>query len=159
MNGSSRSLLPPPRFCLCRKNRASTALTCGASWCQKRVFPFYRKHNLYVLSWLENVRTCVERKIPLYLAGPGAEKTKAHLGATLIPSFILFKHRHPAIDRFLMAWPALSEKILSRLGFWPAASPAASGVLTRDRQEPTHVRRPDPTAQANDRKRGERYQL
>jgi hypothetical protein len=117
-----------------------------------------RTYNLYVLSWLENVRTCVERKIPFYLAGPGAEKTKAHLGATLIPSFILFKHRHPAIDRFLMAWPAVSEKILSRLGFWPAASPAAPDVLARDRQEPTHVRRLDPTAQANERKRGERLQ-
>ena len=118
-----------------------------------------RNYNLYVLSWLENVRTCVERKIPLYLAGPGAEKTKAHLGAALIPSFILFTHRHPAIDRFLMAWPAVSEKILSRLGFWPVASPASPGVLTRDRQVPAHVRRLDPTAQANARKRGERHQL
>ena len=89
-----------------------------------------RKYNLYVLSWLENVRTCVERKIPLYHAGQGAEKTKAHLGATLIPSFILFKHRQPVIDRFLMVWPAVSEKVLSHLGFWPAAP----DVLTRNRQ-------------------------
>ena len=61
-----------------------------------------RKYNLYVLSWLENIRTCVERKIPLYHAGQGAEKTKAHLGATFIPSFILFKHRQPVIDRLLV---------------------------------------------------------
>jgi hypothetical protein len=113
-----------------------------------------RKYNLYVLSWLENVRTCVERKIPLYLAGPGSENTKAHLGATLIPSFILFKHRQPAIDRFLMAWPAVSEKVLSRLGFWPAAP----DVPTRDRQAPARVRRLDATAQTNDRKRVERLQ-
>jgi len=78
-----------------------------------------RKYNIYFLSWLENVRTCVERKIPLYYAGQGAEKTKAHLGATLIPSFILFKHQQPMIDRCLMAWPAVSGKVLSDLGFWP----------------------------------------
>lgn len=85
-----------------------------------------RKYNLYVLSWLENVRTCMERKIPLYYAGQGAEKTKAHLGATFIPSFLLFKHRQPLIDRFLIGQPAVTEKVLSHLGFWPAVSPRAA---------------------------------
>jgi hypothetical protein len=80
-----------------------------------------RKYNLYVLSWLENIRTCVERGIPLYEAGQGVEKTKAHLGAALIPMYLLFKHRQPVIHRFLVASPAMSEKVLSRLGFWPAA--------------------------------------
>src|SRR4030043_1451956 len=78
-----------------------------------------RKYNLYVLSWLENVRTCVERKIPLYYAGQGTEKTKEHLGATFIPSFILFKHRQPVIERFLIKQPTVTEKILRSLGFWP----------------------------------------
>ncbi len=80
-----------------------------------------RKYNLYVLSWLENIRTCVERGIPLYDAGQGVEKTKAHLGAALIPMYLLFKHRQPVIHRFLVASPSVSEKVLSRLGFWPAA--------------------------------------
>lgn len=81
------------------------------------------KYNLYVLSWLENVRTCVERKIPLYYAGQGSEKTKAHLGATFIPNFIYFKHRQPVFDR-LLAWQSpLINQLLSRLGFWPAAAP------------------------------------
>jgi uncharacterized protein len=89
-----------------------------------------RKYNLYVLSWLENIRTCVERKILFYNAGQGAEKTKAHLGATFIPSLILFKHRQPVIDRFLAGQPAVIEKILRHLGFWPAVSPlTASDVL------------------------------
>jgi hypothetical protein len=84
-----------------------------------------RKYNLYALSWLENVRTCLERKIPLYYAGQGTEKTKAHLGATFIPSFILFRHRRPLFDRLLI-WPhAMTGRILSHLGFWPAVSPAA----------------------------------
>jgi len=82
-----------------------------------------RRYNLYVLSWLENIRTCAERGIPLYHAGGGVEKTKAHLGATLIPTYLLFKHRQPVVDRLLMAWPTMSEKVLSRLGFWPAVSP------------------------------------
>jgi uncharacterized protein len=82
-----------------------------------------RKHNLYFLSWLENVRYCVEQTIPLYHAGQGAEKTKAHLGATFIPSLILFKHRQPVIDRFLIAQSVVIEKILRYLGFWPVVSP------------------------------------
>jgi hypothetical protein len=83
-------------------------------------FGIGRKYNLYVLSWLENVRTCAERKIPFYYAGQGAEKAKAHMGATFIPSYILFKHRRPVFDR-LLYWPnAMTGKILSHLGFWPA---------------------------------------
>jgi hypothetical protein len=84
-----------------------------------------RKYNLYVLSWLENVCTCVERRIPLYQAGQGAEKTKAHLGATFIPSFILFKHRQPVVDRLLVGQPAVIEKILNHLRFWPKANRGA----------------------------------
>jgi hypothetical protein len=85
-----------------------------------------RKYNLYVLSWLENVRYCVERKIPLYYTGQGAEKAKAHLGATFIPSFLFFKHRQPLIDRLLVGQPAVIEKILSHLRFWPAVSPRSA---------------------------------
>jgi hypothetical protein len=81
------------------------------------------QYNLYVLSWLENVRTCVESKIPLYSAGQGTEKTKAHLGATFIPNFIFFKHRRPVFDRLLVWQSTPINKILSRLGFWPAAAP------------------------------------
>jgi hypothetical protein len=78
-----------------------------------------RKYNLYFLSWLENIRTCVERKIPVYYAGQGTEEVKAHLGATFIPSYILFNHRQPLLDHILAAWPAINGKLLSLLGFWP----------------------------------------
>jgi hypothetical protein len=118
-----------------------------------------RKYNLYVLSWLENVRTCVERKIPLYYAGQGTEKTKAHLGATFIPSFILFKHRQPMFDRLLIGLPAVIEKILSHLGFWPAASSrATSDVLARGRQEHLLLRCLDQAVQVNELRWGERLQ-
>jgi hypothetical protein len=92
-----------------------------------------RKYNLYFLSWLENVRYCVEQGLPLYHAGQGAEQTKAHLGATFSPSVILFKHRVPMIDRFLIEQPAVIEKILRYLGFWPVVSGPLAGpdVLVR----------------------------
>ena len=76
-----------------------------------------RKYNLYVLSWLENIRTCVEQKIPVYQAGQGAEKAKAHMGATFIPNLILFKHRRPVYDRFLFEQPAVIGRVLRYIGF------------------------------------------
>lgn len=76
-----------------------------------------RKYNLYVLSWLENLRTCVEQKIPLYQAGQGAEKIKAHMGATFVPSLILFRHRWTAYDRFLFDHQAVIRKVLTCFGF------------------------------------------
>jgi len=35
-----------------------------------------RKYNIYVLSWLQNIRTCVERKIPLYYLGQARRRPK-----------------------------------------------------------------------------------
>src|SRR5208283_3864363 len=87
-----------------------------------------RKYNLYVLSWFENVRTCVEQKIPLYYSGQGTENTKAHLGSTFIESFILFKHRQPVLDRFLVWQSAVVNKYLSLLGFWPDATTFNAGA-------------------------------
>jgi hypothetical protein len=78
-----------------------------------------RTYNLYVLSWLENIRTCVERNIPFYYTGQGAEQAKAHLGATFIPSFIAFKHRCQVFDRLLVWQSAVINKVLSYLRFWP----------------------------------------
>jgi len=73
-----------------------------------------RRHNLYFVSWIENVRYCIEQKIPLYHAGPGAEDVKAHLNAESLATEILFKHRLPMIQgvlRFLRRWGAYAPKI------------------------------------------------
>ena len=113
-------------------------------------FELGRKYNLYVLSWLENVRTCVEQKIPLYFAGQGTEKTKAHLGATFIPSFILFKHRHRLFDRLLVRQSVVINTTLGYLGFWPAVAPGAQEVPGNGRQERLHVPDPDQATQANE---------
>jgi hypothetical protein len=85
-----------------------------------------RKYNLYVLSWLENLRTCVEQKIPFYQAGQGAEKAKAHMGSTFIPSLILFRHRLTGYDRFLFEHQAVIGKVIRHLGFRPGAGKSAA---------------------------------
>ena len=91
-----------------------------------------RKYNLYVLSWLENLRTCVEQKIPFYQAGQGAEKTKAHMGSTFIPSLILFRQRLTGYDRFLFEHQAVIGKVIRNLGFRPGAgrsTPSPGGEM------------------------------
>ena len=73
-----------------------------------------RQYNLYFVSWMENMRYCMEHKIPLYHTGPGAEEVKAHLKAESIPSEILFKHKNLLIHGILTSlkrWGAYSPKI------------------------------------------------
>ena len=88
-----------------------------------------RAHNLYFVSWIENVKRCIERGIPLYHAGPGAEATKARLVARFIPSITLFHHANP-----------LAHAIMSRLRGLVSYRPAVD--LTHP--EPSHV--PTPVA-------------
>jgi uncharacterized protein len=98
------------------------------------------KFNLYALSWLENVRTCIERGIPYYCAGQGAEETKAHLGASFIPSYLHFKHRWSAFDRMLTLPRTLVGKFLSHLGFWPSALPVAAKLPVAEVQQKAPAR-------------------
>ncbi len=67
-------------------------------------FEVGRKYNLYFVSWLENIRYCIENNIPLYHVGQMAEKTKARLGTQFLSSLILFKHRNPLIHRLMLAF-------------------------------------------------------
>ncbi len=62
---------------------------------------FGRKYNLYFISWIENIRYCIENKIPLYNAGQAEEDVKSRLGTQLLPSVILFKHKNPYIQWLL----------------------------------------------------------
>ena len=73
-----------------------------------------REYNLYFRSWMENIQYCMENKIRLYHAGPGAEDVKAHLKDDSIPSEILFRHRNPMMQRILTMltrWGAYAPKI------------------------------------------------
>jgi hypothetical protein len=70
-----------------------------------------RELSLYFISWMENVRRCCATGLALYHAGPGAEATKARLGATFIPSITLFRHRNPIAHRLLsMLRPMLAYR-------------------------------------------------
>ncbi len=60
-----------------------------------------RQNNLYFISWLENVKYCIENKIPMMHAGQSEEELKERLGAKLIPTTILFKHKNPFIHWLL----------------------------------------------------------
>ncbi|MGN6627073.1 MAG: GNAT family N-acetyltransferase, partial [Tepidisphaeraceae bacterium] len=60
-----------------------------------------RANSLYFVSWIENVRYCIEQAIPVYHAGPGAEMVKRRLGAHFIPSITLFRHRNPIVQMIL----------------------------------------------------------
>ncbi|HEX7665099.1 MAG TPA: GNAT family N-acetyltransferase [Polyangiaceae bacterium] len=58
-----------------------------------------RAHNLYYLSWLENVRFCIDNGIARYQSGQGLEREKLRLGSRLEPNFLWYRHRNRVIDR------------------------------------------------------------
>ncbi len=59
------------------------------------------QYALYFISWLENIRYCISRRIPRYDTGQCAEGTKRRLRTDLVPSLVLFHHRNPALHALL----------------------------------------------------------
>lgn len=57
-----------------------------------------RRYNLYFCSWVENVRCCIARRIPLYQSGQGLHREKLRLGSRLEANWIWYRHRNPVID-------------------------------------------------------------
>ena len=95
-----------------------------------------RRHDLYFVSWLENIRCCIERGIPRYHAGQSEEDTKARLGAQFVPSLILFRHRRRLLHQLLALlakYLAYQPKVAlppARLGSdWDAPSTAKERQL------------------------------
>lgn len=60
-----------------------------------------KDRGLYFVSWLENLQYAIDRGIPLYYAGPAAERTKARLGCSFVPCVTLFRHRSPVASHAL----------------------------------------------------------
>jgi hypothetical protein len=60
-----------------------------------------RKYNLYFLSWLANVRYCIERRIPVYQSGQAFYGPKVRLGCRLSPNWQYFRHRNPVANAVL----------------------------------------------------------
>ena len=71
--------------------------------------PLARALNLYVLSWMTNVRYCIEYGIPSLQTGQTAYSMKLHLGSKLIGNWNYFHHRNPLVNAVLrLAGPLLA---------------------------------------------------
>ncbi len=64
-------------------------------------YPLAQQHNLYVISWMENVRLCVETGRRWLQSGQTAYRAKIRLGSRLVPSSIFARHRNPFINRLM----------------------------------------------------------
>jgi hypothetical protein len=60
-----------------------------------------REHNLYFVSWMENIQSAIARGLTLYHAGQGAEETKAHMGCEFVRTTTMFRHTNPLAHRVL----------------------------------------------------------
>jgi len=58
-------------------------------------YPVAREHNLYVLSWMTNVRYCLQHGIKLMQTGQTAYASKLRFGSRLDKLWLCFKHRRP----------------------------------------------------------------
>ena len=64
-------------------------------------YPLAREHNLYAVTWMANVRFCIERSIPLLQSGQTAYASKLRFGSRLVPSVIRFRHRSAPLQWLL----------------------------------------------------------
>lgn len=56
------------------------------------------RYNLYRVSWLENVRHCIARRIPAYESGQGLPREKARLGSRMQGNTLWYRHRNRFVD-------------------------------------------------------------
>ncbi|MBN9236801.1 MULTISPECIES: GNAT family N-acetyltransferase [Phyllobacteriaceae] len=66
-------------------------------------YPLARDHNLYVVSWMENLSFCREIGRPLLQTGQTAYASKIRMGSRLEPSAIYVKHTNGLLNRGLAA--------------------------------------------------------
>jgi predicted N-acyltransferase len=70
-----------------------------------------RANNLYFVSWIQNVRLCLELGLRRYQSGQAGYANKLRLGSRLIGSSMYFRHRNPIVNSTLrLAAPLLSEE-------------------------------------------------
>jgi predicted N-acyltransferase len=89
-----------------------------------------RDYDIYVLSWMENVREALRRKARYLQTGQTAYRRKIQLGSTLAPCVVYFRHRSPlthALLRVLARWlafdrndPQLRSHAARPAGAWSA---------------------------------------
>jgi hypothetical protein len=64
-------------------------------------YPLARDNNLYVVSWIENVRFCLETGRRWLQSGQTAYSSKLRLGSHLNASSIFARHRNPVVNRLI----------------------------------------------------------
>lgn len=57
-----------------------------------------RAHNIYFLSWMENIRRCIAGGVPVYESGQAGYAVKVRLGSTLSLNWNYFRHLNPAVN-------------------------------------------------------------
>ena len=68
------------------------------------------EHDLYFLSWFNNIELCLQRGLKCYRSGQAGYATKLRLGSRLVGAEMLFRHRRPLVNRALrMAAPWLAD--------------------------------------------------
>lgn len=86
-----------------------------------------RDHNVYFLSWMENVRRCIAEGIPLYQSGQAGYGVKVRLGSRLELNWNYFRHRNPALNVLLR----LVARVVRLDRFDPDIRRAIDGVKRR----------------------------
>jgi len=87
--------------------------------------PLARTLNVYVLSWMTNVRYCIARAIPILQTGQTGYAMKLHLGSALQANWIYFRHRNPVVNFVLrLAGPLLAaDRHDAELAVFPRGAP------------------------------------
>ena len=93
-----------------------------------------REYNLYYVTWLENVRYCIDHKIERYQAGQGLHREKMRLGSKLLPNWLWYRHRIRPVDKVYAVFEHLfrldrSDPELAALT--PAPDPAPAPIPAR----------------------------
>jgi hypothetical protein len=68
--------------------------------------------DIYLLSWMQNVREALRRGLRYLQTGQTAYRRKLQLGSKLVPCVIRFRHRSPVVHgmlRLLTRWIAFDE--------------------------------------------------
>lgn len=85
------------------------------------------RYNLYHVSWLENLRHCIDTGIGVYESGQGLHREKLRLGSTLHANALWYRHRNRFIDGVL----ARAERLARFDRFDDAGAPASSAAQER----------------------------
>ena len=76
-------------------------------------YPVGKEHNLYAVSWMTNVRYCIDHHIALLQTGQTAYAAKLRYGSRLVGSSLYFHHRNRLLNgvlRLVAPWLAFDRQ-------------------------------------------------